>query len=83
MPLHVDGVIPDSGSQQLSLVNPPAFVFRPGGTMTGNVFTSWSDLMAALVTYSGPRTIVFDDSLGACQIPAGPVTMHGIAPGGS
>lgn len=39
------------------------FVFRPGGVQADNVFTNWADLVAALPTVQGWKTIEFDGSL--------------------
>lgn len=48
------------------------FVFRPGGTATQNVYTTWPTLMTALDSVQGGKTILFDDSLSSpCTIPAG------------
>jgi hypothetical protein len=58
-----------SGSGQ-----PYTFVFRPGGTASGNVYTSWSLLMTALAAVDGPRIIEFDptsDPNTRCDIPSG------------
>lgn len=37
-------------------------VYQPGGTQAGNVYTSWTALMAKRATVTGPMTIVIDDS---------------------
>jgi len=47
------------------------FVFQPGGTAGGNVFTTWGSLMGAVGAVRGLRTIQFDESFGFCVIPAG------------
>lgn len=47
------------------------FVFKPGATPSGNLYTSWSLLYTDLTASSGQRSIVFDDSLGAITIPSG------------
>ncbi|HEX7780433.1 MAG TPA: hypothetical protein VF424_14395 [Vicinamibacterales bacterium] len=55
------------------------FVFRPGGVQQDNVFTSWPALVAALGTMEGRKIVEFDDSLGACQIPAGQWAMKDVS----
>lgn len=48
------------------------YIFRPGETSpAGNVYSDWATLYAASLTYSGPKTIIFDDSKGAVSIPVG------------
>lgn len=50
----------------------PEFVFRPGGTQTGNIFTDFADLYAALTAAEGKKRLVFDNSISSpCTIPAG------------
>ena len=47
-------------------------VFRPGGVQAGNVYTSWTDLMAALALVQGWKILEFDDSIVTpCVIPPG------------
>lgn len=36
------------------------FVYRPGGVQTGNVFTDFSDMMAAIALVDGVKTIFWD-----------------------
>lgn len=38
-------------------------IYRPGGTTTGNVFATWTGVMAKRVTIDGPVRIVIDDSI--------------------
>jgi hypothetical protein len=48
------------------------FVFQPGGTAGGNVYTSWTLLHAQLVTTAGNKIIFFDDRFSSpCVIPNG------------
>jgi hypothetical protein len=48
------------------------FVYRPGGVQAGNVYTSWTDLVAALATVEGRKVLEFDDSIVTpAPIPAG------------
>lgn len=47
------------------------FIFQPGGTATENIYTSWSDLVAAVNSENGLRTIQMDDSFSSITIPAG------------
>lgn len=51
------------------------FVFQPGGTAGGNVYTDWSLLMADLAAVDGPKVIEFDTLL------AGPG--YGVIPSGT
>jgi hypothetical protein len=56
------------------------FVFRPGGTAGGNVYTSWSSLMTDLAAVNGPKIIEFDASQDGnlrCDIPAGTWNLGG------
>jgi hypothetical protein len=39
------------------------FVYQPGGTQGGNVFTVWNDLMTALGSVQGLRVLEFDDTI--------------------
>jgi len=70
--------ISDGVSNWSVVVDPSAalsnvFVFRPGGVAnpSQNIFTTWASLYTTLILRDGPRVIEFDDTLGACQIPAG------------
>lgn len=47
------------------------FVFRPGGTTSGNVYADWSDLYADLSVVEGLRLVRIDTSLAAATIPSG------------
>ena len=48
------------------------FVFQPGGTAGGNVYTSWSSLYSQLIATPSNRIIYFDDFFTSpCVIPAG------------
>ena len=38
-------------------------IYKPGGTASGNVYTSWTALMAKRATIPFPMTIVIDDSI--------------------
>lgn len=50
-----------------------AFVFRPGGVQSGNVFNNWQDLVDAMSTIEGRKILEFDDSIvSPCEIPALP-----------
>lgn len=47
------------------------FTFRPGGTAGGNVFTTWTSLMAAVSSLShGHATIYVDDSIAPAHVTA-------------
>lgn len=52
---------------------PFELVYQPGGTATGNVFTSWSSLMTAAATIQGPLVIYFDGRFSSWHttLPAG------------
>ena len=47
------------------------FVFQPGGTALGNVFTDWNLLVAALSTVKGPKIVEFETTFATCIIPSG------------
>lgn len=48
-----------------------ALVYRPGGVQIGNVYSSWTDLMAKRITIDSPLTIVIDNSIQAAAVDAG------------
>lgn len=49
-----------------------SYVFQPGGTAAGNVYTSWASLYAVLSTTPGPKWVEIDDShTSPAVIPAG------------
>lgn len=65
------GVEVTVGSAKITLPG-QNLVFRPGGVQRGNVYTSWTDLMAALALVQGYKTIQFDNSIvSPVVIPAG------------
>ena len=67
-------ILDSSGSLPTALLpsnTQTVFVFRPGGTAGGNIYTSWTELMTALGNTSGPKRLEFDASLGAISIPVG------------
>jgi hypothetical protein len=48
------------------------FVFQPGGTAGGNVYTSWGVLHTQLVATAGNKIVFFDDRFSSpCVIPSG------------
>ena len=49
----------------------PFFVFAPSGPQHDNVFNHWPDLMTALGTFAGLKTILFNSNFGPIVIPAG------------
>lgn len=49
----------------------PTFVFQPGGTAGGNVYTAWASLMASVALTPGPKWIVIDTAFGAATVTAG------------
>lgn len=57
----------------------PTFVFRPGGSASGNVYTDWANLMSTLGTIEGSAWIELDDSLGTVTIPSGTHDLEGRA----
>jgi hypothetical protein len=54
-PAGANGTIGSDGDATL--------IYRPGGTASGNVFTSWTLLMAKRATIQSPMTVVIDDSI--------------------
>lgn len=67
-------VIGGSGSGGGSIAEPrTTFVFRPGDPSGPhqNVYTAFATLMAAVGTVEGTKRILFDDTFGAPDIPAG------------
>lgn len=48
-----------------------SLIFRPGGVQTGNVYTTWTALMAARNASQGPITIIVDNSIDAAEVGAG------------
>ncbi len=55
--------ITDDIRDSLDELELPNLVFRPGGTASGHIYTSWSLLMAAFATTEGPIYIAIDDSV--------------------
>lgn len=47
------------------------YVFQPGGTANGNVYTDWSLLIADHSPVNGPKIIELDDRFSPITIPAG------------
>lgn len=47
------------------------FIFRPGGTPVGNVYTNFVSLYTDLSAVDGPTRILFDNSISAINIPLG------------
>lgn len=47
------------------------FIFQPGGTAGGNIYTSWPSLITARATVSGPAVIQLDNTFSAITIPSG------------
>jgi phage baseplate assembly protein gpV len=49
---------------------PHPFVFRPGGTQRGNVFTSWADLMDAIAAVpDADKVLYIDDTVAEAIVP--------------
>jgi len=48
-----------------------SFVWQPGGTAGGNVYTTWASLYEAISAISGAYTIVVDTTHGTATVPAG------------
>jgi hypothetical protein len=48
-----------------------SFLFKPGGTPGGNVFTTWPTLIAALAKQPAHKWIVVDNSIAPAIVPAG------------
>lgn len=54
-------------------------VYRPGGTASQNVFTTWATVLTALASLQGTRILQFDDSVTTpIVIPAGAYDMTGV-----
>jgi hypothetical protein len=49
----------------------PSFVFRPGGVQTGNVYTSWAAVAAAIAATPGRRWLLVDSTIAAAHMTAG------------
>jgi len=65
------------GTLRLENLDPqPTFVFQPGGTAGGNVFTDWDLLYAAASLSKGAVNVVIDTSLGAAHITAGTYNLN-------
>jgi len=62
-----------SSEDQSHLSFPDPIVFRPGAPSLAEpgVYGTWLGVMAFVATLSSPVTIVFDDSVAPCVIPAG------------
>lgn len=48
-----------------------ALIYRPGGVQAGNVYNSWTDLMAKRVTIDSPISIIVDDSITEAAVDVG------------
>jgi len=67
-------VMPSTGGGSPTPPVPPLYsvVFRPGDASgADNVFTSWGALVAATAGIEGGVRVTVDDTLGACNVPAG------------
>ena len=70
-------VLNAGGGEGTVVVAGQNLIFRPGGVQHANVYTSWTDLMAAKALIEGYKTIQFDDTIVTpCVIPAGSWDMH-------
>jgi hypothetical protein len=74
----VAGFMAASDKSKLNLLDADTYIFRPGGVQQGNVFTSWTDLIAATANSNGDVVIVFDDSFGTITLPTGAYSMDGV-----
>ena len=54
------------------------FLFQPGGSPGGNVYTTWASLYTALSLVSGPITVGVDSTLGAANVPSGAYTLNNV-----
>lgn len=72
-PTQVKQALDELAAASAPSANPKTqFVFQPGGAASGNIYTSFATLYAALSAIAGPKTIFFDDSIvSPCVIPAG------------
>lgn len=63
------GLIPDWGTPP----GPNIYIYQEGGTPSGNLFAHWVDAYTARAGFTGPATILVDDSMspGNANIPSG------------
>jgi hypothetical protein len=55
------------------------FIYQPGGVAVNNVYTSWSNLVAALGLVYGRKIVMFDDSVTSpCPVPPGTYDMKDV-----
>ena len=52
--------------------DPAFFIFNPGGTAAGNVYTTWATLETAVNAHTGPKVVYLDDSGGGSMTIPGP-----------
>jgi hypothetical protein len=67
----------DNGASNWAPIAPAApdpafFVFNPGGTSAGNVYTTWAGLEAAVNAHTGPKIVYLDESGGGSMTITGP-----------
>lgn len=55
-----------------------AYTLQPGGTASGNVYTSWSSLYSAISALPTGQlnSVLFDNSAGSCTIPSGSYNLN-------
>lgn len=54
-----------------------SFVFQPGGTAGGNVYTTWATLDAAVNAVKGPKTVEMDSTFAAIVVPTTGMPVNG------
>lgn len=54
---------PAGSNGTIGLDGDATLIYRPGGTTSGNVYASWTALMAKRATIQSPMTVVIDDSI--------------------
>lgn len=68
-----------STTTSITILDPtPTFVFRPGGTAGGNVYTTWASLMVAAAQCPGTRNVTFDNTNSVCHITTGTWNIDGM-----
>lgn len=65
------GLVATDDSGNLSFIASNSFLFKPGATAAGNVYTDWSSLMSAVSLANGAKNIVVDGYLATPYITSG------------
>lgn len=68
----IAGTTQTPAAASTTVLDPVAtFVFQPGGTARGNVFTTWATLMASVSLSPGRKYIIVDNTLAAAHATTG------------